>query len=444
MKSSPSLVAGRDPLSLREELLRLDKSALWHPYTEMSSYIDRGAPLVVGRAAGSRLEDLNGRSYIDGNASWWTSLLGHGHPRLVEALTRQAQSLAHVSLAGIVHEPAARLSAELVAAAPRGLTRVFFSDDGSTAVEVAAKIAFQYFYQNGQPERRRLVALSGAFHGETLLATSLSGVEAFRKPLENVVIDVLFAPSAADGYAVAFDALTKLLDRHGDEVAAVILEPVLQGASGMRLYNPEYLRHARAQTERVGALLIADEVFTGYGRTGTMWACDHAGICPDLLCVAKGFSGGMLPMAATLVRESVFEGFFGERSRALNYGHTFCGNPLGAAVAREVLQVYRDECVLERARPKASKIADAFRQLGQLEHVTDARALGMLGALELRDTRKGYLSDVGWRVYDAALELGAYVRPLGNVVYVAPALNIPDEDLEELLSIISRAVRSVV
>jgi adenosylmethionine-8-amino-7-oxononanoate aminotransferase len=320
---------------------------------------------------------------------------------------------------------------------------VFFSDDGSTAIEVAAKIAVQYFHQNGQPKRHRLVALSGAFHGETLMPTSLGGVSAFRKPFESIVIDVLVVPSAADGYEQAFAALERLLTQRGDEIAAVFLEPVLQGASGMRLYDPAYLREARRLVTAAGALLVADEVFTGYGRTGPMWACEHAGISPDILCVAKGFSGGMLPMAATLVTEAIFEGFYGDRSRALHYGHTFCGNPLGAAVAREVLAVYREERILEAARPKARKIAACFEAMGQHERVQAVRSLGMMGALELRDDGD-YLSNLGWRVYDEALKRGAYVRPLGNVVYITPALNIPDVELDALLDIVAASVRAVI
>ncbi|MGC4063567.1 MAG: adenosylmethionine--8-amino-7-oxononanoate transaminase [Polyangiaceae bacterium] len=430
-------------IALRDELVRLDKAAVWHPYTEMSSYIATAEPLVLASAAGSRLVDLDGRSLIDGNASWWTSLLGHGHPRLVRALAKQAESLAHVALAGIVHEPAARLASELVEVVPKGLTRVFFSDDGSTAIEVAAKIAVQYFFQNGQPKRHRLVSISGAFHGETLIPTSLGGVSAFRKPFEHLVIDVLVVPSAADGYETAFAALSRLLAEKGDEVAAVFLEPVLQGAGGMRTYDPAYLREAKRLVGEAGALLVADEVFTGYGRTGPMWACDHAGIAPDILCAAKGFSGGMLPMAATVVTERIFEGFFGDRSRALHYGHTFCGNPLGAAVAREVLAIYREENIVECARPKARRIAACFEELGKLDGVKETRSLGMMGALAFHD-EGDYLADVGWRVYDAALRRGAYIRPLGNVVYITPALNIPDADLDALLDIVSSSVREVL
>jgi adenosylmethionine-8-amino-7-oxononanoate aminotransferase len=428
----------------RDQIIALDKSALWHPYTAMEAYIRDVDPLVIDRASGSRIYDVNGRAYLDGNASWWTSLLGHGHPRLVRALTEQAERCAHVALAGIVHEPAARLAAELVEVAPKGLTRVFFTDDGSTAVEVAAKIAIQYFHQNGKPEKNRLVAISGAFHGETMIPTSLSGVSAFREPFESIVIDVLVAPSAADGYEQAFLRLEELLREQGASIAAVFLEPVLQGASGMRLYDPAYLREARRLTREAGVLLIADEVFTGYGRTGPMWACDHAGICPDILCSAKGFSGGMLPMAATLVTEAVFEGFYGDRSRCLHYGHTFCGNPLGAAVAREVLAVYRDERILELARPKGERIAAYFDTLGKLNGVAATRSLGMMGALDLRAENTGYLSNLGWRVYEEALKRGAYVRPLGDVVYVTPALNIPDADLDELLEIVAESVKSVL
>jgi adenosylmethionine-8-amino-7-oxononanoate aminotransferase len=426
----------------RERIIDLDKRHVWHPYTPMAEYIAETNPLVIERAAGSRLYDVDGRSYLDGNASWWTAVLGHNHPRLVAALTRQAETLCHTALGGITHEPAATLAEKLVGVAPRGLTRVFFVDNGSTAVEAALRLSLQYQFQNHEPGRTRLVALANAFHGETLGAVALGGVEEFRRSLEAVLPKVDHLASPADGLDAAIDALRRFFASQGETVAALVLEPMLQGAGGMRTYDAEYLREARRVTRAAGALLVVDEVFTGYGRTGPMWASEHAGVTPDILCTAKGMSGGILPMGAVLVTERVFSGFLGDPSRAFFYGHTFCGNPLGAAVANEVLAVYEDEHVLEAARGKARRIAETFAELGELPHVSAARSLGMLGALELSGGR-GYLERAGWRVYTEALRRGAYVRPLGNTVYVTPALNILDGDLAELLQIVCDSVRAV-
>jgi adenosylmethionine---8-amino-7-oxononanoate aminotransferase len=431
--------ASPQDLELRRTVLALDKQYLWHPYTEMGGWIEHSQPLVIKRGEGSRLYDFDGRVLIDGNASWWTSLLGHNHPRLVAALSRQASDLCHCSLAGITHEPAARLAAELVATTPTELTRVFFSDDGSTAVEVAVKLAVQYWRQMGEPNRYRFVALDGAFHGETLAPTALGGVPEFRAPFERIVMDVIHVSPTSSGYDEAFSQLHDLLTAQAPSIAAVVVEPVLQGCAGMRIYPAEYLAALRRLTKQLGILLVADEVFTGYGRTGPFWGCEHAGVVPDILCTAKGFSGGILPMAATLVTDDLFNAFIGDKSRAFYYGHTFCGNPLGAAVAREVLAIYRDERILERAKPKSQKIASTFEAFSERPYVVDSRSLGMMGALELAGP-SSYFGDLGWRVYEQALRRGAYVRPLGNVVYITPALNIPDSDLDELLCIIGESL----
>jgi adenosylmethionine-8-amino-7-oxononanoate aminotransferase len=423
-------------------IVELDKRHVWHPYTAMQKYLEHTEPLVVVRAEGSRFYDASGRSYLDANSSWWCALLGHGHPRLVAALRDQAERLCHVPLAGIAHEQAALLAAELCLVAPRGLEHVFYSDDGSTAVETALKLAVEYSAQIGRPQRRRFVALDGAFHGETLGASLLGGIEVFRRGLGGATLECLRVPLGPSGHERAFTALTELVDGYEAEIAGVVLEPMLQGAAGMRPYDEELLRAARAVTRRHGIPLIFDEVFTGYGRTGPMWASAHAGVEPDILCVAKGFTAGMLPMAATLATHEVFAAFLGDASRAFLHGHTFCGNPLGARLAREVLAVYRDERVLERARPKAQAIRSAFEALGSVPGVLGARSLGMVGALDL--DASGYLGESGWRVYEAALRRGAYLRPLGSTVYVAPALNIPDADLEELLSIVKDSVREVL
>lgn len=427
----------------RRRIVELDARHSWHPYTAMDKYLADADPLVIGSARGARLFDLDGRSYLDGNASWWTALLGHQHPRLVAALVEQATQLCHVPFAGIAHENAALLGAELAGVAPPGLSRVFFSDDGSTAVEVALKLALQYFFQNGQRQRRRFVALDGAFHGETLGVTSIGGVAAFRRPFASVLVDAIHVPPPDEGgYERAFAALERCLAEEGAAIAAVILEPLVQGAGGMRFYDACYLRSVRELTRQAGVLLVLDEVFTGYGRTGPMWAGEHAGISPDVLCSAKGFSGGLLPMAVTLVTEALFDGFRGGPERAFLYGHTFCGNPLGARVALEVLRVYREESILAGIPQRAARIAAAFRALAELPGVARVRSLGMVGALDLEGPG-GYFGELGWRVHDEARRRGAILRPLGNTVYVTPALNIAIPELDELLEILAASVTAV-
>jgi adenosylmethionine-8-amino-7-oxononanoate aminotransferase len=428
----------------REAVVALDRAHVWHPYTPMQQYLSHGQPLVIARASGSQLFDKDGRAYLDGNASWWTSLLGHGHPRLLSALKRQADQLCHVSFGGITHEPAARLAQELCARAPAGLNKVFFCDNGSSAVEVALKQCLQYWQQNGRPGRTRMLALQHAFHGETLGAAALSGVEVFRRPFASVLMDCVHVPTDEQGFERAFAWLEQELRHNSDEIAACFVEPLVQGAGGMRMYSAEFLRRLREVTRELDIFLVVDEVFTGYGRSGAMWASEIAGIAPDVLCTAKGFSGGVLPMAATLSTQRLFDGFLGDPGRALYYGHTYAGHALGAAVALEVLEVYRTEKVIEQIAPKAARIAEAFAALAEVPGVYNPRSLGMIGALNLTSSGgEGYLERAGWRVYERALELGAFIRPLGNVVYVTPPLNISDLELEALLRILTQAVTEV-
>lgn len=429
----------------RDRVVALDKRRIWHPYTSMDAYAKDVDPIVVVRAEGAWLHDADGRSYLDANASWWVASLGHNHPRLVAALERQARVNCHSALAGMTHPAVAELAEALCAVAPPGLEHVFFSDDGSTAVEVALKLSVQYWAQNGRPARTRFAALGEGFHGETIGATAIGGVALFRRPFRDLLAECFHLPSPGDPAVAAeraIAALEELFAREADTIACLVIEPMVQGAAGMWMHDAAYLRAARELCTRHDVFLVADEVFAGYGRTGPMWACAHADIAPDLLCTAKGFSGGMLPMAATLATRRIFDGFLGGRERAFYYGHSFCGNPLGAAVALEVLQVLEDEKVLEGARAKAVRIADAFAAMATLPGVARTRALGMIGALDLAGDA-GYLADAGWRVYDEARHRGAYLRPLGNVIYVAPPLNIGDADLERLLAIVSESVAAV-
>lgn len=432
----------RLPPSLsRADVVALERRHVWPPYTasERHETVD---PLVIVGGQGPWIEDADGRRLLDGNASWWTVTLGHQHPRLKAALARQAEELMHVAAGGITHAPVALLARELAAVAPPGLSRIHFSDDGSTAVEVALKAAFQYWQQNGRPSRKRFLVLAGAYHGDTLGAASLAAVEEFSHIFAPILFEVIRAPYPDASWDPVVEYIERTLVEREDEIAAVMVEPLIQGASGMRMHPPEVLRRIREATSKVDTFLIADEVFTGYGRTGAMWACELAGVVPDLLCTAKGFTAGVLPMAATLASERVYDGFRGGPERALMHGHTFCGNPLGAAIAREVLAIYRDEDILGQVRAKTPIIERAFERIGAIPGVKRVRTLGMVGAADLGDD--GYRGQLGWKVFEAALARGAVLRPLGDTVYVTPALNIEERDLTLLLDILEDAIRAVV
>lgn len=426
----------------RDEILWLDRAHVWHPYTPMLSWAEDDR-IVVYAAEGARIFDADGRSFIDGNSSWGPNALGHNHPRLLKALRDQAKKFAHVSLFGITHEPAVELAAELARVAPadaaRSLKHVFFTDNGSTSIECAVRMCTQAWAQMGQPRKRRFLALESAFHGETVGAASLGGVDVFRKPFAGILFDCIRVPSPADGHEKAFDALNKAIAGASGSLAAVVVEPVLQAAGGMRIYEAAFLRELRALCDRHEVYLVLDEVFTGYGRTGPMWACQHAGITPDVMCLGKSFCP-ILPMAAVLATDKIFEAFDGPRTHAFLYGHTFCGNPLGAAVAREVLAVYDEENVLDGVSKKAPIIESAFARIGDIPGVKNARSIGMVGAAELGGD--GYMGGLGWKVYDEAKKRGAYIRPLGDTIYIAPPLTIPDSDLESLLAILEESVRA--
>ncbi|MEZ4339588.1 MAG: adenosylmethionine--8-amino-7-oxononanoate transaminase [Sandaracinaceae bacterium] len=427
----------------RADVVDMERRHVWPPYTSSERH-ETTDPLVVVGAEGPWLIDADGRRLLDANASWWTCTLGHGHPRLRAALVRQAEALMHVAAGGITHAPVALLAEELAAIAPGDLSRVHFSDDGSTAVEVAVKAAFQYWQQNGRPARTRFVSLSGAYHGDTLGAASLASLTEFHHVFAPILFDVIRPPplGEAGGWARVFDEVFAALEARPDEIAGVIVEPLIQGAAGMQMYDASLLRELRERTRAIDTFLIADEVFTGYGRTGAMWACERAGVVPDLLCTAKGFTAGVLPMAATLATPRVYDGFRGGPRRALMHGHTFCGNPLGASVAREVLAVYRDEGVLANVEAKTPRVAEAFERLAGVEGVRRVRTMGLVAAAEVGDG--GYGGAVGWKIFEAALERGVFLRPLGDVVYVTPPLNIDDTALTYLLEAVDAAVRTVM
>ncbi|MDP3274849.1 MAG: adenosylmethionine--8-amino-7-oxononanoate transaminase [Deltaproteobacteria bacterium] len=437
-------------------LLALDRQHVWHPYTPADDPRDPLGPLVIDRAEGAFFWDSAGKRYIDANSSWWVATLGHRHPRLIKTLQTQSETLTHIALGGITHEPAAKLAQELTAIMPghddpnvpadRKLSRVFYSDDGSTAVEVAIKLCAQYWAQNGRADRTKFLSFRGAFHGETVGATSVGGIDVFRKVYGPLLFEVVQLPPPWELAQASVESIVERIAREADTLAAVIIEPMVQGADGMRTYGPEFLRALREACTKSDVFLIADEVFTGLGRTGPMWACEHAGVVPDVLCSAKGLSGAMFPFAVTVANERMYDGFRGDSTRAFLYGHSYCGNPLGCAIAREVLAIYRDEDVLAHAQSLAPTLAEGFARIAQrIPQAQRPRALGMLGAVDLSTSSSAdYHSDLGWRVFAQARKRGVYLRPLGATVYIAPPLTIAHDTLHELLAVVEESVAAAL
>lgn len=401
----------------------VDDRHVWHPYTQHGLPDPR--PEIV-RASGAHLETRDGKKIFDAISSWWVTLHGHAHPRIAAAVAEQASTLEQVIFAGFTHEPGARLAEELVAHAPAGLQRVFFSDNGSTAVEVAVKIALQYWRNRGE-NRRTIVALENAYHGDTFGAMSVSARGLFTEPFTEHLFAVERLPDPVTHDAGA--ALRALVARKGSELAAVIVEPMLLGAGGMRMWPASALREMRVVTSEHGIPLIADEVLTGFGRTGPLFACEHAGVSPDIMCLSKGLTGGFLPLGATLATGELFDAFSSDdRTRTLFHGHSFTANPIACAAARASLALL-DELGPAPRRRIESAHRMAVARFASIERIENARVLGTVLALELRARHEGYLSDVGPRLRRFALERGVLIRPLGNTVYVLPPYCSTDVDL---------------
>ena len=415
------------------DLVERDRRCVWHPYTQHALEHD---PLPVVAARGALLELADGRVLIDAISSWWTSLHGHGHPRLVAAIAEQARRLDHVLFAGATHEPAVELAERLVELAPPGLARVFYSDDGSTAVEVALKIVRQAWVQRGEPGRTVFVALEGGYHGDTFGAMALGAGGPFFRAFEPLLFGVERAPPV-DG------AVDAALERLGARAAAVVVEPLVQGAGGMRMHGAELARSIRAACDRHGVPLIADEVMTGFGRTGALFACSKAGLRPDLLCLAKGLTGGLLPLAATLATDELYAAFLAEdRSRALFHGHSFTANPIACALANASLDLCAEDDVPGRLEAIGARIEGRLRErLGARASGLALRRTGGIVALDLP-------GDGGWLAGDPlalrarAIELGVLLRPLGNVVYALPPACTSEAQCASIADAIGRLASS--
>ena len=436
---------------LHDELSDRDLKVVWHPCTQMKDH--EWLPMIpIRRGKGVWLEDYSGRRYLDAVSSWWVNILGHCHPRIIRALQRQADTLDHVLLAGFTHEPAILVAEKLVAMSPQKLSRCFFTDNGSTAVEAAMKMSFHYWQRRGKPKKTRFVCLENAYHGETLGALSVGQIPLYREVYGPLLLDVLTAPSPAvpgapqeqwlEHAGKAFEQMQALLEKNKDSVSAVIVEPLVQCSAGMQMYHKDYLKWLRELCDQLQIHLIADEIAVGFGRTGTMFACEQAGIQPDFMCVGKGLTGGVLPLAAVLTHDEIYDAFYCDYSEqgAFLHSHSYTGNPLACRAALETLDLLQREQFMQKNERTANTIWQQAQSLwGDHPHVSGLRQCGMITAMDLvRDAASGERYDsqerYGLKVFREALEHGLLLRPLGDVIYFMPPYVITDEQIAFMLS----------
>jgi adenosylmethionine-8-amino-7-oxononanoate aminotransferase len=446
----------------RDQLADWDRRYLWHPFTQMREW-EREPPLIILSGKGPYLFDAEGRRYLDGVSSLWVNVHGHRHPVLDQAIRDQLALVAHSTLLGLSNPPAIRLARELIRLAPRGLTRVFYSDDGSTAVEVALKMAAQYWRQRAPKAgpKRMFLRLQLAYHGDTVGAMSVGGIALFQEPFRPMLFPTLTAeppycyrcplrltyPSCK---MACLDPIERLLKRRHRDLAGFIIEPLVQAAAGMITAPPGYLTRIRKLCTQYKVLLIADEVATGFGRTGTMFACDQERVTPDLMAISKGLTGGYLPLGATLATEEIYQAFLGDYAewKTFFHGHSYTGNPLGCAAALANLEVFRKERTLARLRPRIKALARFIRPLLKLSHVGEVRQRGFMVGIELvqnRATRAPYpLPDrIGHRVALEAQRRGLLLRPLGNVIVLMPPLITDVRTLHRMVTVMGESIRTV-
>jgi adenosylmethionine-8-amino-7-oxononanoate aminotransferase len=412
-----------------------DHRYIWHPFTQQQGWVEE-EPIIIESAQGTTLTDTEGRRYIDGVSSLWCNVHGHQHPKIDAAVRAQLGKVAHSTMLGLSHRPAIELAKRLVEIAPPGLSRVFYSDSGSTATEIALKIAFQYWAQNGE-SRPKFITLKDAYHGDTLGSVSAGGIDLFHETYRPLLFETLKAEPGdiAD--------MERLFAENDGEVAAVMMEPLVQGAAGMLMHPPGYLAAVRRLCDRHGALLICDEVATGFGRTGTMFACEQEDVAPDVMCVAKGITGGYLPLAATFTTERIYDGFLGrhEEYRTFFHGHTYTGNPLACAAAIATLDVFEQERTLEALQPKIELLGELLEPIAALPCVGEIRRRGFMVGIELEGFDAA--ERTGHRVTLEARARGAIIRPLGDVIVLMPPLSIDAAELQRLVAITGQAIEAV-
>ncbi|HKU88598.1 MAG TPA: adenosylmethionine--8-amino-7-oxononanoate transaminase [Steroidobacteraceae bacterium] len=434
-----------------------DLRHVWHPCTQMKDH--ESVPLIPLRSgSGVWLADFAGKRYVDGISSWWVNLFGHANPTINAAIREQLERLEHAIFAGFTHEPAVTLAEELVRIAPAGLDRCFFADNGSAAIEVAIKMSFHFWRNSGHSKKTRFVTLANSYHGETLGALAVGNVDLYKSIYRPLLMDVITVPSPdsfarepgvseAEHAERMFAAMEATLTQHAGEIAAVIVEPLVQCAGGMRMYDPRYLQLLRAACDRHGVHLIADEIAVGFGRTGTLFACEQAGIRPDYLCLSKGLTGGYLPLSVVMTTEAVYAAFYDEyvKLNAFLHSHSYTGNPLACAAANATLRIFREQDVLERNRATARRLAASVEHLRDHRHVAEIRQRGMILAIELVKDRASrepwpWQERRGLRIYRHALEHGALIRPIGTTVYFMPPYVIEQAEIDLLARVATSGI----
>lgn len=435
-----------------EELQARDVEHIWHPCAQMKDY-ETFPPIVIERGGGVWLTDKQGNRYLDAVSSWWVNLFGHTNSRISQAIADQARKLEHVIFANFTHEPAIHVAEKLVELTPEGLEKVFFADNGSAAIEVALKMSFQYRAQTSQPEKKQFLAFSNAYHGETLGALSMGGVGLYNDVYAPLLLNVVhaqgpdcfrcpFGESPETCQAQCIQDTEKQFKKHADTISAAIIEPLIQAAAGMKMYPPIFLKKLRDLCDAYDVHLIADEVAVGFGRTGTLFACEQAQITPDFLCLSKGITGGYLPLSAVLTTEDVYRAFYDDYGtmKAFLHSHSYTGNPLALRAAQEVLAIFEEEQVMETLVSKQQLLQElAHAAFDELPYVGEYRQTGFVGAIELvadRKTKEPFPSDerIGYEIYQQALKKGLLIRPLGNIIYFMPPYVISGEEIEWMVN----------
>lgn len=429
-----------------------DLSVVWHPCTQMKDH--ETLPLIpIRKGSGVWLEDMDGNRYIDAISSWWVNLFGHGNPQINAAIKSQLDQLEHVMFAGFTHEPAVTLSEKLISITPGGLNRCFYADNGSASVEIALKMSYHYWRNKGKKKKTRFISLENSYHGETLGALSVGNVPLYKETYAPLLLDTLFAKSpdcferesgvSWEEYSrQCFSGMEKLLEQHADEVCAVIVEPLVQCAGGMRMYHPVYLSLLRKACDKFGVHLIADEIAVGFGRTGTLFACEQAGISPDFMCLSKGLTGGYMPFSVTLTTDEIYQAFYDdyENLTAFLHSHSFTGNPLGCSAALATLNIFDTQPVLENNRVMSEFMRDMTSDLADHPHVAEVRQTGMILAIEMIKDKKSrtpfpWQERRGLKIYQYALAQGVLLRPIGNVVYLMPPYVITPDEIAKVVDV---------
>lgn len=439
-----------------------DLKYIWHPCSQMKDY-ETLPPIVVERGEGINLYDINGKCYKDVISSWWCNLLGHCNPRINSAIKKQLDSLEHVIFANFTHKTAITLCQKLMEVLPKGLCKFNFADNGSAAVEIALKMSFQYHLQTGNPKKTRFMALADAYHGETLGALAVGGVDLYSEMYKPLMMDVIriegldcfrcpWGKCRDNCNCECFIKAEEAFEKYADETAAIIVEPLLQGSAGMRIYPPLYLKKLRELCDKYNVHLIADEIATGYGRTGKMWAFNHAGVSPDIMCLSKGLTGGYMPMAIAVTTQKIYDAFYDDylKGKAFMHSHTYSGNPLACSAAIEVLNILKDEKIIEKAQEKSKYFNNIIKEkFLPLKNVGEVRSIGLVNAIELvkdKETKEPLDSKkrTGYQIYKKALERGVILRPLGDVIYFNPPLIIEKDDMDFVTDVALECTKQVL